>query len=286
MIGLVLGSLIDCLAMRSLTKESFWGRSYCDSCKTTLRWYDLFPIISYFLLRGRCRDCHKKISLEAPLVELISGIVCALIVQTSLPVLGIPDISLLLGLVFKLYVFCILSIFILTDLKSGLIPDRISLPSILVAAVFPLLIALLQIWQIYSGLQGTQFGRLLLAPGEDYFFRHAVVTLTPLIYGYIATIGIGVFFGSLILFTRGRGMGGGDLKLGIFIGLALGYPSSVMAILLSFVLGSIAGVGLILFRKKKFGQTIPFGPFLSFGSIVALLWGPQLIDWYFRLKIF
>ena len=94
---------------------------------------------------------------------------------------------------------------------------------------------------------------------------------------------IGLFFLSLIIFTKGRGMGGGDLKLGVLIGLAFGYPNALAAILLSFLTGSVVAVILIAMKKKHFGQTIPFGPFLSLGSILILLWGDKIASFYLSL---
>jgi leader peptidase (prepilin peptidase)/N-methyltransferase len=80
-------------------------------------------------------------------------------------------------------------------------------------------------------------------------------------------------------------MGGGDMKLGVFIGLVLGFPASLVGIMLAFLLGSVFGIGLLISRVKKFGQTIPFGPFLSLASIAALLWGEEIVNWYFHFQI-
>ena len=94
---------------------------------------------------------------------------------------------------------------------------------------------------------------------------------------------IGGFFWALIIITKGKGMGGGDVKLGAFMGLMLGFPQSLLAIVLSFISGAIFSIFLIIFGKKHFGQAIPFGPFLVFGSLVSLFWGNLIIDWYLHL---
>src|SRR5690242_4681153 len=83
-IGLVLGSLVDCIASRAVHKESFWGRSYCERCRHKLSWYDLFPIFSYLFLQGRCRYCHKKIGLEYLLIEILMGLTIALLFSSTL----------------------------------------------------------------------------------------------------------------------------------------------------------------------------------------------------------
>jgi leader peptidase (prepilin peptidase) / N-methyltransferase len=294
LVGLLLGSLIDCLANRSLTKKSFWGRSYCDSCKKQLKWYDLFPIISYLVLKGQCRYCHKKISAEVLVVEVLSGIVTALIFYKTLTpsffLVSPSNISSffigLLALGLRLYIFCILAIFVITDYKKGIIPDRISLPAIITVTVWSFMLVLLNIIFLFLFLKSSYLGNLLLPPHTDYLYRHSLLIFSPFVQSFLAAFGIGAFFALLILITRGRGMGGGDLKLGIFIGFALGFPSSILAIFVSFILGSVAGIALLLSRKKQFGQTIPFGPFLSMGALIALLWGDEIISWYFKFRTF
>lgn len=227
--GAILGSLSYALALRSLGKESFWGRSYCPHCKKLLQWYDLFPIVSYLLLRGKCRYCHKSISKEYLLVEIAIGILIAFVFWQQFNM-------------FNLFFVTILAILFITDLKKMLIPDRIVLPAIIIA---------------------------LLAK--------------PVAANVLTALGIAGFFYALILITRGKGMGGGDVKLGGFIGLGLGFPNGILAVVLSFFLGALISLGLIFLGKKKFGQTVPFGPFLVIGSLIALFWGKQIIDWYLQL---
>ena len=79
-------------------------------------------------------------------------------------------------------------------------------------------------------------------------------------------------------------MGGGDLKLGVFLGLAFGFPYSLVVLMMSFLLGSIYGIGLIALGKKKFGQTLPFGPFMSIAGIIVIFWGSEILDWYLHLS--
>lgn len=223
--GAILGSLSYALALRSLGKESFWGRSYCPQCKHVLRWYDLLPILSFILLRGKCRYCHKSISKEYLLAEIAMGILIALLFWQQFSI-------------FNLFFVTILTILFITDLKKMLIPDRIVLPAIVTALI-----------------------------------------AKPLPANILTALGIAGFFYALILVTRGKGMGGGDVKLGGFIGLGLGFPNGILAVVLSFFLGALISLGLIFLGKKKFGQTIPFGPFLVTGSLIALFWGKQIINW-------
>jgi len=146
---------------------------------------------------------------------------------------------------YTLFVVTILALLFLIDLDTGLLPDVITYPASLAALLY-----------------------LLVA--KPY-------TLTPnLLSGAVPALA----FALLIILTRGKGMGWGDVKYVFFLGLVLGFPSIVVAIFLAFLLGAVVGIGLILIGNKKFGQTIPFGPFLSLGAYIALLYGSQLIRFY------
>lgn len=295
-LGLLLGSLVLCLADRSLTKESFWGRSYCDRCKHKLAWYDLFPVLSYILLKGKCRYCSYKMPLEYPLTELIMGILVSLLFFQKLPVNNINFINYfsylnpgsvlnLADLVFQLFVVCILTIVFITDIKTGLIPNRITYPAIVISFIYLLSSSIAKIVFLYTSLNSSVLGKYLLSPETGFFYRHALINAAPFWEGMLGAVLLFIFFGLLIVITGGRGMGIGDLKLGIFMGLSLGFERSILALMLSFISGSIIGILLVILNKKQLKQTIPFGPFLTFGSLVALYYGQQILDWYFRLNI-
>lgn len=286
-LGLVLGSLVECLGRRATTTKSFWGRSFCDNCKKILRWYDLFPILSYILLSGKCRYCHKKIPLEETVVEIVFAVLIGMLFFYTVPanLLELSNAQLILTvaeLIFKVFVICVLGILFITDIREGLIPDRISYPAILISLGYLLAASIYKVGLLYQSLSSSVLGKYLLPPHSDYFQRHALLSAATLFSGLESAALITLFFGSLILVTRGRGMGGGDLKLGVFIGLSLGVMNGVLALFLAFVLGSIVGVVLLIFRKKHFGQTIPFGPFLSLGSYTALVFGKQILENYLK----
>ena len=94
----------------------------------------------------------------------------------------------------------------------------------------------------------------------------------------------GAFFLLLVVFSKGKAMGGGDIKLAVFMGLVLGLSKLAVALFLAFLTGAIVSLILIFVGKKRFGQTIAFGPFLVFGAYVALIWGQQILDWYLRIN--
>ncbi len=297
LLGSVLGSFCLVLADRSLTEQSFWGRSCCTYCKKKLRWYDLFPILSFILLKGHCRYCKKKIGLQYPAVELTLGLVVGYLFYQSLNnlpfgfaqggqfTINFQFLILFGDLILKTFFIVVLAILFITDLREMFIPDRIILPSILIGLVAILLLTVSKIGYLYYSLANTAIGKLLLWPNSEYFPRHALIIVQPFLYSLLTAILIGGFFMSLIIITKGKGMGGGDVKLGTFIGLMLGFPQSLLAILTGFILGAVFSIGLIIIGKKHFGQSIPFGPFLVLGSLISLFWGNQILNWYLHLSI-
>ncbi|MBI2021683.1 prepilin peptidase [Candidatus Daviesbacteria bacterium] len=288
-IGTVLGSLVKALADRSLKGQSFWGRSYCPRCKKNLRWYDLFPVFSYILLRGKCRYCQKPIPLEYLQVEVLMGFLIALLFLIKLPA-NILDLNFIsasliwIELAFNIFIICILMVVFITDIKEGFIFDRVVLPAVIITAIYLVLVSAYKVYLIYNSIVHSAIGRYLLPPYSDYFYRHAILAIYPLWTGLVAAVIIGIFFGLLIFITKGKGMGGGDLKYGIFLGLAFGFPNSVLVLLLAFLIGALVGIIVLILGKKKFGQTIPFGPFLSIGGLLTIFWGQQILDWYLSLR--
>lgn len=288
-LGITIGSLAKALADRSLTNRSFWGRSHCESCQHILSWYDLFPLISYLTLRGKCRYCQNEISLEYPFVEILSGFLIALIFirffpENLLHLNPILIVTALLNLFFLVFITCILIVVMLTDLKTGLIPDRITYPAIVISFFYLILEAALKINLFYLSTIQSSLGKFLLPPYSDYYLNHVQPLLGEVFVRIVSGLLTGLFFMALIVATKGKGMGGGDMKLGAFLGLVLGFPAILVSISLSFLTGAIFGIALILAGKRKLGQTIPFGPFLSLGGILAILFGGDLLTWYLGLK--
>ncbi len=269
--GIILGSFVKALADRSLKEQSFWGRSYCPKCKNKLHWYDLIPVISYLILGGKCRYCRKAISIEYLLIEVVMGILVGFLFWSF----GLaPD------LIFKIFFITVLSVLFITDIKKMFIPDRIVLPAIVISLIYLVAITIYKIGYLYFYLSQSPIGQKLLPPYSDYFQRHALMVSEPLFYGVLMGLLIGGFFMALIIITKGKGMGGGDVKLGAFMGLGLGFPLSLVAMMLAFLTGAVFSIILIILGKKHFGQVIPFGPFLVLGSLIAIFWGEKILNWY------
>ncbi len=246
-LGLSIGSFLNVLIYRLPRSLKLTGRSFCPKCKKKIRWYDNVPLLSFFLLRGRCRFCRSPISVLYPVVELLTGglfLLTVFLIPDLNSKFQIPNSNYLL--IFTYYLFLISSLIVIffTDLKHRIIPDQIIYPTILITLLY----------QITSN-------QLLIT---NHFF---------------AAFGAGLFFLILHLITRGKGMGFGDVKLAFLMGLILGPAKVIFAFYLAFLTGALTGVILILAKKKKFGEQIPFGPFLSGATIITLFWGEEIIKW-------
>lgn len=253
-LGLVVGSFLGAYTYRwPRHMKVSEGRSRCPHCRKTIAWYDNIPLLSFLLLNGKCRNCGKHISLRYPLIELSTGTIFVLVYYfltsyctTSLQgptfkVFKAPAICTWGNLVgpwalpyFLFFVSILIAIFVI-DLENKIIPDE--LVFLLIASSF-----LVHIF-------GT----------NDKLY-------TFLLSGFSASI----FFIFLNIITMGRGMGLGDAKLVIPLGLMLGWPSTALFLYSSFIIGAVVGIFLVVSGRSKFGKKIPFGPFLVVGFLIAL----------------
>ena len=178
-------------------------------------------------------------------------------------------------------VFSFYEILLLADLKYLLIPDKVVLPAIVFVALFHLSSTALNLYEYRNRLQNDDFGRYLLRAG---FFENQVgVALRGLGFNFISAIAIALFFLLIVWITRGRGMGGGDIRLGLLVGLVNGFPYNLLAVFLGFFIGAVVSIVLILTKKKTLKSIVPFGPFLILGSLICLAWGSEILNWYFNL---
>ena len=270
--GLTIGSFLNCVIYRLEKKQSaLKGRSYCPHCKHQLKWYDLVPVLSFIILKGKCRYCYKKISWQYPLVEIGTALLFLLIFNFQFSwqgnILSLTN-QAIFNSCFLFLISCFLIVIFAYDLKHYIIPDRVVFSGI--AIVF-----------VYKLIENLEFRNWNLI--ENWSLK--IENFQPLLY----SLGIGLiaagFFLAIVLATKGRGMGIGDVKLGFLMGLFLGWPSIFVALFFAFLIGAIIGIGLILAQKKTLKSEIPFGPFLVTGTFIALFWGKELINWYFNLFI-
>lgn len=244
-LGLMVGSFLNCVIYRLEKEESFLkGRSYCPYCKHVLNWQDLIPVLSFFLLKRKCRYCGNYISWQYPLVELFTGLIFVLIFNFQFMNFDI------FTFLYYLIIFSFLIVIFVYDLKHSLIPDSV----------------------IYSAIIITFFYRL--------FEIWKIGNFQPLISPLFLALSASLFFGAIVLVSKGKWMGSGDISLAFLMGLILGWPNILVALMISFFIGAIIGTGLILKGKKSLKSEIPFGPFLVLGTFVALFWGEKIVNWY------
>lgn len=247
--GVVIGSFLNVLIWRLPREEKPNGRSHCPGCGHELVWNDLIPVLSFIFSAGRCRYCKKSISFRYPLIEIITGVLFALAIITF----PLNDAVSWLMLIKAIFVIAICVTVFVIDFEHYLILDKVVFPAI--AVVAGLLIAT----DISSG------------------------TTMNTIYGILAAVGVFIPFWFLWFVSKGKWMGFGDVKFMAFMGFALGFPGILVALFLSFGIGAITGVFLILAGKKQLSSRLPFGTFLSVATIIALLYGPGLWSLYWRL---
>ena len=225
-----------------MRRETLLGRSYCDNCHATLGTVDLIPIFSFVGLGGRCRVCKKPVSWQYPIVEAIAGILFVL----SFLTLSASGNLTIASLLFNFFLVSILVIVAAVDFKFSLIPTSFVYLASLVALVY------------------------------NFIFLNHNLFIQNVGAAFLAA----AIFGILVIVTRGKGMGSGDITLAFLMGLVLGFGQMVLAVFLAFFFGALVSVFLIILGKKHFGQTIPFAPFLVLGFLVGLFWGSQIVEWY------
>lgn len=246
--GLIIGSFLNCVIWRLYKEESFvGGKSYCPHCHHSLEFWDLFPVLSFVLLGGKCRYCKEKISIQYPLVELMTAVLFSFVY------LFLGSISL--QLLFWLIIMAFLIVIFIFDLKYFIIPDEVIYPAIFLSII----------WILYSFFVQT--------------INSHEVFLT-----IISGLGASLFFFLIWFFSKGMAMGFGDVKLALLIGLLLGFPNSIVGLFLGFLLGAIIGSVAVFLKKRGFGSEVPFAPFLVAGTIIAFFYGSRMVDWYLSLK--
>ncbi len=249
--GALMGSFLNCVIHRLEVNEGFVkGRSYCPKCKKTISAVDLIPIVSFVLLKGRCRECGERISWQYPIVEAATGslFVTVILLRGTGGLLGTLEIAYFLA------IFSLMVLMFVYDLKHYLIPDE---------AVFAAISATIA-W-------------------HGVLFISGIVSFTETVPFFLSGLGASGFFLAIFTISKGAWMGFGDVKLALFMGLFLGYPGILVALFSAFMSGAIMGSAMVLLNKKGIKSEIPFAPFLIFGTILAFFWGGPMVDWYLNL---
>jgi leader peptidase (prepilin peptidase) / N-methyltransferase len=240
--GAIIGSFANVCIFRIPAEESIvFPGSRCPECKQPVAWYDNIPLLSWLVLRGRCRSCQEPISFRYFVVELVTALAAvALYLRFGLGVEWLVLFTFVAALIVITFI----------DLDHRIIPDVISLPGIVVGFLLSL-----------RGAPGP--GPLASAIG----ILAGGGLLLAVAWGYHAL-------------TGREGMGGGDIKLLGMVGAFLGWRSVPFTMLFSSLTGSVVGVTLMWWTGSDTKYAIPFGPFLALGAIAYIFWGDQVIGWY------
>lgn len=275
-IGLALGSFVNALVWRLRMQEELraqsldlrkkktakqktkdasiiWGRSMCVECKHQLGALDLVPVVSWLWLRGKCRYCKKPISWQYPAVELT-----------------------LAALFILSYIWWPFELFTLVQLVLFAIWGVI-LTIMMALAVYDLRWMLLPNSLIYSLAAAA-----LLFTGIQVADRGVEVVLSSLIGGLL----LGGFFYCVYYISKGEWIGGGDVRYGFVMGFLLGWQKMLVGLMIAAYTGTLLVIILVLLKKYHKKMRVPFGPFLIFGTVAAMLLGREIIDWYLRLSGF
>lgn len=258
-LGSAIGSFLSVVIYRlhSKKKGTLLGRSMCPSCKKKIRWHHLLPIVSWLFLKGKCGYCGKKIGIHYIALELSTALLFLSLfinfnfIQTIPSIIDpqlssyIIDWNIFSQLIFHMIEMSLLLAIFFYDLLYQEIPDNFSIPAIIIAIA-----------------GGFIFG-------------------TPTAIGMlIGGAGILSFFLFQYLISKGGWIGGGDLRLGLLVGVYLGWEKGLLAIILSYFVGAIFSIYLMLRGKVQGKTAIAFGPFMVLGIIVSLFYGEVILDWY------
>jgi leader peptidase (prepilin peptidase) / N-methyltransferase len=264
-IGLIVGSFLNVCIVRMPRGGSIVSPpSHCPRCQSGIKFYDNIPLISFLLLRGKCRNCGEPISWRYPLVELTNALLYV----------GIVNEFWLGGEAFMMMALCS-SLIVITviDYDHMIIPDNITLPGMLV------------------GLTLAPFFMSPLGDPLPFNLEALIPHAGPYLTGFLNSL-IGLILGGGLLLSIGwaweklrhiEAMGGGDVKLMGMVGSFLGWKGALLTIMLGALTGSVVGVLLMVLKKHKMGKLIPFGPFLAAGALASAFYGPDIVLWYIGL---
>jgi len=260
-VGLIIGSFLGAVNYRLKVDEDIvWKRSHCPKCKASIRWYDNIPLLSFIILFGKCRDCRKYISWEYPLIELMTGLLFA---GVAIRFFGVPLFGMqgavsgagsIIDMSFLLFAVCYLMLIFWHDYDYMLIPDAVVWPAIAVTFFY-------QLWKYVESPLGIANPR------------------SPLTGALLAAVLTAAFFFLLIWVSKGKWIGGGDVKLGFLAGMIVGWPKILFVLFLTYLIGSVVSLGLIAAKKKTWKSQIPFGPFMVAAILIVLFFSDQIQFW-------
>jgi leader peptidase (prepilin peptidase) / N-methyltransferase len=265
--GLIIGSFLNvCIYRIPLGKSIVYPGSGCPHCGTAIRFYDNIPVLSFLMLRGKCRSCGKPISVQYPFVELMSGLAfyCCWKEWGLTPPTFVNSLFL-----------SIIIVLIFTDYHHQILPNKLTLPGLIAG----LLLSPFQTPEVYLNALSIKAASLL-----GFLDSPFVLSLVGSVLG--AVIGGGGLFALAFFYERVRkkqGLGMGDVKMMAMVGAFMGIQLAILTILIGSLLGTLVGIYLILFRKMNMQTKLPLGVFLGIGSAFSLFYGLFFIHWYWNI---
>jgi leader peptidase (prepilin peptidase)/N-methyltransferase len=260
--GLIIGSFLNVCILRIPTGKSIvMPASACPKCGAAIHAYDNIPVISYLILRGKCRGCKTRISPMYPLVEFLTGLLffaCYYAFGFSVETLKWATFS------------AVMIVLVFTDLRERILPDVVNFTGFAFGLVFALFV------------KPTDGSALWIA---DHIFQfpppQPVLSLVDALLG--AALGSGLLWlvSEAYFRLRGReGMGLGDVKMMLMAGAFLGAKRTLLTIMAGSILGSVIGIAVIVARRKEADYELPFGTFLGAGALLVVFFGTPVVNWY------
>jgi prepilin signal peptidase PulO-like enzyme (type II secretory pathway) len=247
--GTIAGSFLNACVWRfnqgiSVAK----GRSMCPKCRKQIAWFDNIPIVSFFVLKGKCRQCRERISWQYPLVEIGVGLVFLIIAFINFKQTIFIDLNFVVLLFRDWIIVWLLGLIFVYDWKYMEVLDSATFYPAVILFVLTIIFGWIP-WQ-------------------------------SLIIGCL--VGAGFFFFQYII-SGGKWVGGGDIRIGFLMGAILGFPKILATLFLAYILGAITGV--IIYRKVR-GVKVPFGTFLALGTFITMVWGDKIVGWYVKYLMY
>jgi prepilin signal peptidase PulO-like enzyme (type II secretory pathway) len=244
-LGLLLGSYLNSWMWR--VHEGKWilgGRSVCIHCNRQLNWYENVPLVSFVWLRGICRTCHESIPMDYFLVELCTAFLLVWLVYYH----GTGAPTEYWYFLRDVFFVALLIVTFVYDAKYSLVLSGV----ISAGAVVGLWFNIVKFGFTWESLS------LGMAIGGGFFLLQYLV-------------------------SRGRWVGGGDIRIGLMMGAWLGWPQILVALFFSYIIGATVAIPLLIFKRKNFKSEIPFGTFLAVGTFISLFWGTQILSGYIKM---
>lgn len=242
--GNIIGSFLNVVIFRLNSGKTLAGRSICMSCSKKLFWYELIPVFSFLIQKGKCRGCASHISHQYPIVEILSGFIFVFTAKHFLYLININYVFFTIFIIYFLFIFSLLLVISFYDMKHKIIPNKLSYTFIILSFI--------SIFINFSPLFGFSF---------------QIPTLSRFLAGPI----LALFFVMIWAISKGRLMGFADSKIALGIGWILGLSSGIASIMISFWVGALFGILYLLLSKGKINMKteIPFAPFLVLGLMIT-----------------